>query len=146
MTLSAFYFPFWWPLCFFLEQNTIYMICLFSWGLYFDWREGRRRRVTEGRGDPSTEEVKAGEVMREMEFAGSVWDRAASWSRKCVFCLHARACHDCIPATFGWLPGAKSAWLRVTIIPGSLAEFCTTDLESGLATSTSSGMLIPYQC
>lgn len=49
--------------------DNIYLI---SRGLYFKWCK-KRRRVTEGRGrDSLTEEAKAREVMREMEFAGSV--------------------------------------------------------------------------
>lgn len=92
--------------------------------------------MTEGRGrDSLTEEVKAREVMREMEFADSAGDRSASRSRKCVFCLHARACQDCIPATFGWLRGTKRVNLHVTIIPGSFPEICISELESFMTES-----------
>lgn len=121
MTPSAFLF-FWWPLRCVPEQNNLWIIFIyFLGGLCFDWcKSRRRRRVIEGRRrDSPPEEVKAREVMREMEFAGSVWDRSASWSCKCVFCLHACACRDCIPAIFGSLRGTKRVNLHVTIIPGS---------------------------
>lgn len=127
--------PFLWPFyCFPEQRNPTDNIYLISRGLYLKWcksmRRRRRRRVTEGRGrDWLTEEVKAREVMREMEFAGSVWDRSALWSCKCVFCLHACACQDCIPATFGWLRGTKRVNLHVTIIPGSFPEICISELE-----------------
>lgn len=57
-------------------------------------RAGRWRR--EGRwqrGETLTETVGAREVVREMEFAGCVWDRFASWSCKCILCLHVGSCH-----------------------------------------------------
>lgn len=153
MTPSAFFFFFfcffffWWSLCCFPQQMTPWIIYLFifSRALCFDWcKRSRRRRVTEGIGrDSPTEGVKAGEVMREMEFAGSVWDRSALWSCKCVFCLHACACDDCIPATLGWLCSWKRLKLRVTLIPGSFAEFCLRDLEFVLTPGSSNGTLTP---
>lgn len=55
-------------------DDSMDYLFIFSRALCFDWcKRSRRRRVTEGIGwDSPTEGVKAGEVMREMEFAGSV--------------------------------------------------------------------------
>lgn len=63
--------------------------------------EGEERE-RQGQSDGGTERVR--EVMREMEFAGCVWDRFASWSCKCLFCLHVCACRR-VWLCFSSLPG-----------------------------------------
>lgn len=71
---------------------------IYSPCLYCDWWESEnergRMRVTQTEMERERERAadRAGEVGREMDFAGCVWGRSWSWSCKCIFCLHARAC------------------------------------------------------
>lgn len=63
----------------------------------------------------------AREVMREIEFAGCVWDRFAWRSCKCVFCLHVCACHSfwlCFCATF-----RRSLFLQLVCSPHSARTY-----------------------
>lgn len=87
----------WWQLCCFISTeytlDYLFILCVFTVTgervrmreVGWEWHR-QRWRERERAAD------RAGEVGREMDFAGRVWGRSWSWSCKCIFCLHARAC------------------------------------------------------